>query len=352
MKLTKANRKRAWPGLLILLVLGFPQISHAQTAGEQILAETNRLGRVLSSLKLSDEDRKLRADALGSVRQNLQSGNLYLSLYRLQPFWVEIGAQAYAASRAEVEAKGTEAFEKEWQRLGLELNEKQERLARISTGGSPAAVVALSESALTQVRPYYQSGRLYGLNTTIASGLYYMGLAPANLDFAIFCRGLRLTQNGKPLKYGALKPELARLEAEILESFRRMESSDNQPQFNRLNSTLKMALELDREGRGAGALLKYLEATLFLHLLTTPQADANLLPGLIEQSRLMESRLKKAGAGGGGGDHSIGLIYFEMAQSALDEAARGRPDKDRFKRAVVIMDRVLPRYFEIMSGDK
>lgn len=313
-----------------------------------MLAETIRLEKVLSSLKLSDEDTRARAGAIVSIRQSLQSGHLYLSLYRLQPLWVEIMAQGYAASKAGIEPKGAEAFEKEWQRLGLEIVEKEKRLAATSSGNSAAAVSALIESALTQVRPYYQSGRLYGLNTTIRNGLFYMGLAPAYLDFAILCRELRFPENGKPLTYGTLSTELTKLETDVLESYRRMDSSDNQPQFNRVNSTLKMALELNKEGRYAGALLKYLETTLFLNLLAAPPADVKDLPRLREQARVMESRLKKAGAG----DHSIALIYFESAQGALSEAAPGRLDKESLRRAAVIIERVLPRYFEIMSGDK
>jgi hypothetical protein len=349
MNLTGATYNRAWLRLLtIFLALAFPQLSQAQTAREQILAETDRLEKILQSLKLSDEDKGQRAAAIESARQTLQSGNLYLCLYRLQPLWVEIMAQSYAASKSGIEAKGAEAFEREWQRLGLELDEKEKRLAGIRTDKSPVAVRALSEISLTQVRPYYQSGRLYALNATIGEGLYYTGLAPANLDFAILCRGLRFTGTARPAKPRSVGAELSKLEAEILDTYRRMESSDSQPQFNRLNATLKMATELEKEGRYAGAMLKYLDATLFLNLLQAAPADVKALPRLLEQRRQMEGRLNRAGAV----DRSIGLIYLASAQAILDDAARGRFNADSFKRAAVIIDRVLPRYLEMMSGDE
>lgn len=333
--------------LIIFLALAFPKASEAQSARERILAEMSRLEKILPSLKLSDEEKGQRAAAIETARQTLQAGNLYLGLYRLQPLWVEIMAQSYAASKADVEAKGTAGFEREWQRLGLELAEKEKRLATLPMDKSPVAVRALAEVSLTQVRPYYQSGRLYGLNTTIGNGLYYMGLAPANLDFAILCRELRVTETGRPQKLRSLGTELSKLEAEILESYRRLESAESQPQFNRLNATLKMAVELDREGRYSGALLKYLDATLFLNLLTQTPAGTKDLARLQEQSRLMDERLKRAGAV----DHSIGLIYLASARATLDEAARGRSDAEALKRAAVIIDRVLPSYFET-SGDK
>lgn len=350
MKLTGITLRAVWPGLLLfILALCCPPFSQAQAARERVLSATGLLEKRLQSLKLSDEERGQRAALLSSIRQNLEAGQLYLGLYRLQSVWAEVAAQDYAASKAELQQQGTAAFEKEWQRLGLELSEKEKRLATTLSGrpsAAAAALVALAETSLTQVRPYYQSGRLYGLNTTIRDGLYYMGLAPALLDFAILCRELSLEGQGKPLKLRSLKQELVKLEALVVDSYRRLDSSDSQPQFIRLNSTLKMAVELDGEGRYAGALLKYLEATLLLNLLSAPQMSAQDLPRLNQESRLMESRLKSAG------DNSIALIYLEMARGAIEEGARGRPDAERLKRAAVIIDRVLPRYFEIVGVEK
>lgn len=348
-RMSIATRRNACAALLLLfLALAFPAGTKAQTAANRIQAETLRLERLLATLKVSDEDRAMRAGALASVRQNLQAGNVYLALYRLQPLWAELSAQSYAASKAGVEAKGAEAFEAEWQRLKGEIEEKEKRLSAMPSDGSNAALDALIESSLTQVRPYYQSGRLYGLNTTMANGLFYMGLAPAYLDFSLFCRGLRLNENAKTLKLRPLAPELEKLEASILESYRRMDSSESQPQFIRLNSNLKMAAELEREGRTRGALLKYLETLLFLHLITAqPQVYAKERARLTEEARALELRMKS-----GMQDNSIALIFFESARSALSDAEHGKPDAERLKRARVLIDKVLPRYFEIVSGDK
>lgn len=343
------TRRAACAALLLLFpTLAFPAVTKAQTATTMIQAETLRLERLLATLKVSDEDKAMRASALAAIRQNLQTGNLYLALYRLQPLWAELSAQSYAASQAGIEAKGAEAFEQEWQRMKGEIEEKEKRLAAMPAAGSSAAIEALIESSLTQVRPYHQSGRLYGLNTTIANGLFYLGLAPAYLDFALFCRGLKLYESAKTLKHRPLAPELEKLEASILESYKRMDSSESQPQFIRLNSNLKMAVELEREGRTRGALLKYLETLLFLHLVPAqPQVDAKELTRLVEAARALELRLKS-----GAEDNSIAQIFFESAGSALDDARRGKTDEERLRRARVLLDKVLPRYFEIVSGDK
>lgn len=350
MTLTASSRNIAGASvLLVLLALALPVTAQAQTAAERIQAETIRLEKLLATLQVPDEEKLARRGTIASIRQNLQSGNLLLSLYRLQPLWVELTAQSYAASRAGIESQGTGSFEREWQSIKATLDEKEKRLrAMPSAASSAAAVEALIESALTQVRPLYQSGRLYGLNTTITSGLFYIGLATAHLDFSIFCRELRLERNGKPLPVQSLRAELSKLETSVLEAYSRMDSPENQPQFIRLNSTLKMALELDTESRARGALLKYMEATLYLSLLTTPGAGGEKdLARLNAESRSTESRLKRAGV-----DHSIALIFSESAKAALEDAARGRADAERLKRAAVIIDRLLPSYFEIMSGAK
>ena len=48
-------------------------------------------------------------------------------------------------------------------------------------------------------------------------------------------------------------------------------------------------------------------------------------------------------------DHSVGLLYLEMAQEALDIAARG--DQQRAKVAAAVVRDVMPRYLEIVTGN-
>lgn len=330
---------------LLFIFLALPEASSAQTAREQMLATVTRLEKRITQLRLPDEERQTRAGEISMVKESLQQGRLHLGLTRLQFLWVEVMTSDYVASKAEI--KSVEAFEKEWQRLGAELEAKEKRLTIAFRANSSALAVALAEASLSQVRPYYQSGRLYGLNTTVASGLYYMGLAPANLEFAIFCRELRFPENRAKMSFRSLQGELGELEALMLESYRSTASTDNQAKYNRLNSTLKMAVELNGEGRFAGALYKYMEACLLFYLLGAPPVDEKELARLGEQARSIENRLKRETM-----DHTIGQAYLEIAQEALGRGERGGPLKDEARRAAVILDRVMPRYFRITSGDK
>jgi len=257
---------------------------------------------------------------------------------------LDVGARRYLRARGGIEQKGPDAFEEEWRRLGLELDHREKVLALGQSQQSVALILGLIEASKIQVRPYYRSGRLYGLNTTIRDGLYYLGLAPANLDFALLCQQLQIVRTGPLIRLRSLGPELVELETETIQSYKR-NGVVSQPRYNLINSTLKMAWELNREAMYAGALLRYFEAALDLGLVITPKVEAKELPRLTARNTSFGRRLKAGAA-----DHSIGLLYWEMARSALDSAATG--NLNEIQRAAVILDRVLPLYFEYAAEVK
>jgi hypothetical protein len=317
---------------------------YAQTAEEKVSAAATRLEKVLSSLKLKEDETVRLSSGIREVRNALRSGYIYLSLYKLQPVWVELVTLSYLDSKTGVETKGLAAFEEEWQSLGRELTLKEKLIISNASRSLPTAVRALDESSQSQIRPYYQSGRLYGLNTTLKEGLYYLGLAPAHLDFALWAQQLN-AQNRSGLKLRSLEVELNQLETETLQAYRKPDASNSQRAFNRVNSTLKLATELNKEGRYAGALHKYLEASLYLDLIGAAALEPQKLPQLKTQSDLYKTRLAATGT-----DHSLGLMYWEMAHSALDQmAAAGQLNSEELKRMAVILDKVLPRYFKYVS---
>jgi hypothetical protein len=51
-------------------------------------------------------------------------------------------------------------------------------------------------------------------------------------------------------------------------------------------------------------------------------------------------------------DFSIGLLYWQMAQQALQRYAADQTDSDTAKRAAVIVEQVLPRYFKYLAEGK
>jgi len=70
------------------------------------------------------------------------------------------------------------------------------------------------------------------------------------------------------------------------------------------------------------------------------------LPRLKSRSEAFAVRLKNSKF-----DHSIGRLYWEMAQAALRRAEAGQPGGEEQKRASVILEKVLPAFFKL-CGDK
>src|SRR5262245_66408738 len=134
-------------------------------------SEAMRLKAFLSSLKLPDPESEIYASAFNRVERARQSGYDFLSLFLLHPSAATLPAIEYQKAEADVAKGGLEALEQEWRRLGGALAEKERRLTAAPARRSPLVVQAMLERALTQVQPHYQSGRLYGQQTTVEAGL-------------------------------------------------------------------------------------------------------------------------------------------------------------------------------------
>lgn len=320
--------------------------SFAQSPADQIAAEINRSRQLANSLELSEDAAKRYTDLSDTAESYLKSGYLLLSLYQLQLIQLSLLADQYRLSKSELQKKGIDAFEEDWRGLGAQLSEKQRRVSYKQSSRLPAAVKAMIESALTQIQPYYVSGRLYALNTTIDNGLFYLGRSMACADFALFAQRLEFKESSRPLPLRSLATELAKLEAEVVHSFGQPEAASQQGPHIQTNVTLKMAQELDKEKRLYGALHQYLAASrIFGALQLTKQ-----LPSIEEMKS--ESEKIHARLSSGNLDHSIGLLYWQIAQSSIDRAVEATDEEENLKRAAVIFKYVMPRYFDYINGVK
>jgi len=310
--------------------------------GASIAAEAIRLKGVLASLKLPDADSETYAGHFSRVERARRSGHVFLSLFLLHPSAATLPAIEYQKAKADVSKGGLEALEREWRRLGGELAEKERRLTAAPVRRLPLVVQAMLERALTQVQPHYQSGRLYGQQTTIDAGLFYLGRAKAQLDFALFCRGLDVVASGAAPSLRSLAPELEELEREVMQSYRRLGAADQDNTFVRINASLKVAQDLERERRFGGALLQYLEVFRALEALNSMPAESLTPEALKSLSESFRTQLS-----GGKTDHSGGWLYWQMAQAALESG-----DANDLKQAAVILYHVAPRYFKYMASLK
>ena len=333
-------------GLLFCLSFAAAQVCPAQETQKQIRSALTRLESDLPALALSEDEKRQRAVELQAVKDALDAGHLYLALYRLQPVYVELQAQQYLGARVALKKGPTPAFEQEWRRLGRELGRDRRLFKPAANSRAPAAAQALAESAFSQVAPYHQSGRLYGLNTEIQYGLYYLGRAPGSLSFALLCQTSSPARTQPQLRLRSLQAELSRLEADVLKAYRQADLRTQEPSYIRVNVTLKVATELNQAAMYAGALHKLLEAAMFFASITTPSGDVRDLARLQGEAAQVKAKLA------GRADHSIGQMYLEMAESALRQAEGGARKEENLKLATVVLGSVLPRYFHIFSEGK
>jgi hypothetical protein len=315
--------------------------ARARAATDPIAAEIDRWSAFVKSNPASDEIWKQIKDgsaaALDRAAEALRAGRRLLALQRLAHAREHLSAATYMGERSAAERNDTAGFEAEWRRMGSVLGDDlAPPRADALAGVHPAAVRALGEAALPQVRVYYEASLEYGRNTMPDSGLFYLGSAQAQRDFVVFARTLAERSSLRPPAVRALGPELDALEAEMLAVYRPPLSIDKHPQFITASSLLKEGRELDTAGLRYGALLRYLQAAYrFAPLRTTPPAlDAAALAAELDR---VGERLKTGGA-----DHSLGLLFLETAQSEAMTAGGAA-------NAAFILADVLPRYFRALE---
>ena len=80
-------------------------------------------------------------------------------------------------------------------------------------------------------------------------------------------------------------------------------------------------------------------------MVTAPKADASRAAELSASLDAFRTKLASAG-----GDQTIGLLFAEMAATALERGCVADPDP--MSRAAAIVDDVLPRYVDYMARIK
>lgn len=290
---------------------------------------------LLASLKTDIEP------GMAGTEKALRDGLPLLALHRLASVQAQLAAAAYLVERPAAQRQDPMEFEKEWRRMGSELRADLAAPGSAALDGvHPAAVRAAGEAALFKVRVLYESSLEYGRNTMPEAGLYYVGAALAQDQFAAFCRSMSAPPGSGEARPRSLEGELDALQGELLLAYRPPASVDRHRQFIAANAAIKEARELDTAGLRYGALYRYLEAVLRVSLArtTAPPPPNETLRGLLREA---EARL-----GASGLDHSIGQVYLQSAQANLDAAGGGDPAV-----ASAIVSFVLPRYFAALQPE-
>jgi hypothetical protein len=278
--------------------------------------------------------------ALAKAGEALKDGRRLLALQRLGAARVNLAAAVYMVERPADQRNSETGMESEWTRLGLALRGDLAPLSPHAFDGvAPAAVRAMGEAALLQVRAYYDASREYGRSTEPRYGLFYLGVSQAQREFAAFCRTLSSPSSRRAPPVRALRAELDALDAEILAAYRPPASIEKHAEFIAASAALKEARELEAASLRYGALLRYLQAA---------QRLAAIAPGRYPIDRVeiarrlteVEVRLSSFGV-----DHTIGELLVETAQADLAAAA---PDATPSVAAAIASD-VIPRYLAALG---
>ena len=221
---------------------------------------------------------------LQTAASALQSGRPYLALEKLVQASDNLAAaRTFAEKSASV--KTLDDFESEWRKTQATLSLPAPNWTR-----APAGLRALSEAAAVRATPLLEGARGFATATGPRDGLFYLGEAQAQSDFARWSASLHLPRKGRPAALRSLLPELLALQEKANAAFQPPRSIDQHPRFIALNSTIKLARELDAAKLYAGALYQYLEGVRHFAMLDAAPAAARGSRRRSKPTRIVEGR--------------------------------------------------------------
>jgi hypothetical protein len=328
----------------VLAVFGaFTSLASGQDAKSQIKAEIDRLATSLKEKPITDPDYaslgSMASQSLQGAAAALDAGKLYVSLEQLLQAEDFLQGARFPIEKTEAVKSGLPAFEAEWEKVSQILTAYDREVRQKDWGSSPAAVRALSETALGRSVPLLEGGRGFAVSTKPSDGLFYLGQAQGEAVFAEFSSTLLLPRNDAPFPLRSYLPELQKLQQKTNAAFKPPRSIELHSRFIALNSALKLAEELDAQKFYAGALYQYLEATRHFGMLDAPPVEAARQPALKDS---IASDLKKLA--NSKQDDSIAQLFLERATSQIVHADGSSSTPDEWRSAQVILDQVLPAY--------
>jgi murein L,D-transpeptidase YcbB/YkuD len=320
----------------------------SQSVSSQIKSETERLQQSLKEKPIANRDLpnigKMVDGSLKASREALSAGQIYVSLESLgRATDLFHGARAMD-EKAEAVKSGLPAFEAEWGKASRELAALDEKARKRDWSRSRAAVRALAEAAQAKTIPLMEGSRGFATATAPKDGLLYMGQAQGEAAFSSFLFSLQLPRAGSSIPLRSYLPELQRLQEKTNAAFQPPKSIELHDRFIALNSTLKLAGELDASKSYAGALYEYLEASRHYGMLEAVAPDAAKLTQL--KAMIAEQQKKLAASKR---DDSIAQIFVERAQSWLAHADGSASSADELRSAQVIVEQVLPAYYAALK---
>jgi hypothetical protein len=239
--------RRFLQGLLLLVLPAAPVAG--QESSTEIKQEIERLEKSLQQQPLRDGNvadwKALMEGSLKEAQAAARAGYLYLSLEKLAVAMDLLQGARLVMEKTETVKSGLPAFEAEWEQASKRLTAWEQEARQRNWKAAPTAVRALAEVAQGKTIPLLGGGRGFAVSTKPADGLFYIGQAEGNAEFAKFCAALHFAETKEPVRLRALLPELQGLQEKTNRAYQPPLSIDLHPRFIQLNSALKLAQELD-----------------------------------------------------------------------------------------------------------
>jgi len=329
--------------LLAFATLTFLPSADAQDAKQQITQQIDRAEKRIQSGPDSDENWKESKPnllkTLAAARESVSSGRMLFGLIQLNVVVTDLTGLESIGGNPEIVRGGTAAFEKEWKRADLDLAKYGQRYRDGRWDGKPAALRAVAEASWVESRALYEASKPYAAATQVQYGLYYLGRSRGNAEYSLFCLGLNLTSAKPAPTYRSLAPEIEVLQNRVIAAYQPPASIDHHQEFIQLNAAIKTAKELDAAKLYFGSLYKYLDAVRMLALLDAKTPDTQSASELADEASSLRKDFAAATV-----DDSIGEIFVQRADAALDAFRADNKDIARLKAARVAIETVIPAY--------
>ena len=167
-------------GIALAVVAASPSSPSSPAAERKPLAdEVARWSKYLKENPSKDEMwtelKESTSPVLARAEEAVSDGRWYLALQRLAPARANLAAQAIVEQMPPQKRGDMQAFEAEWKRAGGELAADLKTPSPDALAGvTPAAVRAIGEAALPQVRVFYDASLEYGRNTMAEAGFFLL----------------------------------------------------------------------------------------------------------------------------------------------------------------------------------
>lgn len=314
---------------------------------DPVATEIARWQEFVRTNQSTDEDWKSTQEivlpVLVRAEKALKDGRNFYALHLLAAARPLVGAQKYVQERSGPASPQMETLEAEWQKVGGDLQPVIGGNEAFRFDDLPAAAQAVAETALAEIKPYYEASLEYGKNTAPEYGLYYLGSATSQHDFVRFVSTLRGASEKKQISVSNFPNEIHAFEDELLSAYKPPLSIDQHPLFIRISATIKEAREMYDAGLRYGALYKYLDARVRFARLKGEQQSIDA-PEAERRAAEVTKRFGREPA-----DHSIGSLYIEMALAEIPNPAAGT---NGGATAKTIFEDVLPHYLAALQPSK